>query len=94
MTDELEKFRIQKETQIASYPENKALVDAANHFIVESNKAQKHAGIFLHNFASFFALCSKCLKSEFGLFNFKTLKVSVIQTLLSGFKTYFDQICV
>jgi cephalosporin hydroxylase len=40
MTDELENFRIQKEIQIASYPKNKALVDAANHFIVESNKAQ------------------------------------------------------
>ena len=46
MSEELEKFKKQKEQQIASYPRNKELVEAANQFNVESNKA-----LYSYNFS-------------------------------------------
>jgi cephalosporin hydroxylase len=46
MSEELEKFKKKKEQQIASYPKNKELVEAANQFNVESNKA-----LYSYNFS-------------------------------------------
>lgn len=46
MSEELEKFKKKKEQQISSYPENKELVEAANQFNVESNKA-----LYSYNFS-------------------------------------------
>ncbi|MFZ4672507.1 MAG: cephalosporin hydroxylase family protein [Flavobacterium sp.] len=46
MSEELEQFKKQKEQQIASYPSNKELVEAANQFNVESNKA-----LYSYNFS-------------------------------------------
>jgi cephalosporin hydroxylase len=46
MSEELEKFKKKKEQQIASYPKNKELVEAANLFNVESNKA-----LYSYNFS-------------------------------------------
>ena len=46
MSEELEQFKKKKEQQIASYPKNKELVEAANQFNVESNKA-----LYSYNFS-------------------------------------------
>jgi len=46
MSEELEQFKKQKEQQIASYPRNKELDEAANQFNVESNKA-----LYSYNFS-------------------------------------------
>ena len=46
MSEELENFKMKNEQQIASYPKNKELVEAANQFNVESNKA-----LYSYNFS-------------------------------------------